>query len=467
MFEYGKSDTAESLEELLDCLEDVDVGNLDAFEPRQRITASDLSGVDTSDEGVRFSSRNSTRGIRTGDMGMTPAPAIESNAISVGTGTGNAQKMKPGDIVTQTDANTGETKQVTVMQNNTDGTMTVTDPATGEQKMVDPSFLQQKVSTKKPTKKALRQSLKKVFDDEDVSPTVRTGMAVTGEKSVKEKRVIARDEPMIGKDVGTNVPEEKPQDQQKTTEPGQEPEDAQQPEPNTGEYGDEEHGGKEFGNMYADPLKKVLLQPDVAVKIVQTMIDQGQLKPNLMVSLSAILPEGENLADAVWLKKNGWKLITKMANVIHADNSAYMCPGITDDIIAYEDGTMDREEIVPFFQRLIDCGLAWELQGSYGRMATNLIESGQCHQKSEGPNMLSNDTTQEPPVTKTPPVEASFHAEIRFNQDTEKFMVKDASGEKELTESETFKFMIKAGLTKDDTIDAIEDAVEGDTIVIE
>ena len=49
-----------------------------------------------------------------------------------------------------------------------------------------------------------------------------------------------------------------------------------------------------------------------------------------------------------------------------------------NDIIAYESGEMQDEEIIDFFQRLIDNGMAWTLQGHYGRMAMNLIEDGVC-----------------------------------------------------------------------------------------
>lgn len=50
---------------------------------------------------------------------------------------------------------------------------------------------------------------------------------------------------------------------------------------------------------------------------------------------------------------------------------------LVDKIIAYETGEMKTAgEIVAFFQELVDTGLAWRLQGSYGRMAKNLIEQG-------------------------------------------------------------------------------------------
>jgi hypothetical protein len=51
---------------------------------------------------------------------------------------------------------------------------------------------------------------------------------------------------------------------------------------------------------------------------------------------------------------------------------------ILDGIIAWEDGTMSDEEEVPFFQALINSGMAWTLQGMYGRRANELIKEGLC-----------------------------------------------------------------------------------------
>lgn len=49
---------------------------------------------------------------------------------------------------------------------------------------------------------------------------------------------------------------------------------------------------------------------------------------------------------------------------------------ITGAILEYEMGTLSQEGILTLFQRLVDTGLAWQLQGHYGRTAAALIEAG-------------------------------------------------------------------------------------------
>lgn len=50
-----------------------------------------------------------------------------------------------------------------------------------------------------------------------------------------------------------------------------------------------------------------------------------------------------------------------------------------DKIIAYENGDLDEIETIELFQELIDNGMAWALQGHYGRTAMHLIEAGLCN----------------------------------------------------------------------------------------
>lgn len=62
------------------------------------------------------------------------------------------------------------------------------------------------------------------------------------------------------------------------------------------------------------------------------------------------------------------------------------------DIMAYESGEMNEQEILDFFQYLVDTGLAWQLQGHYGRTATALIETGAINDKRNShDNAQDND----------------------------------------------------------------------------
>ena len=50
-------------------------------------------------------------------------------------------------------------------------------------------------------------------------------------------------------------------------------------------------------------------------------------------------------------------------------------------VMAYEDGELNEEETIELFQHLVDTGIAWELQGAYGRTAMALIEAGKVVRK--------------------------------------------------------------------------------------
>jgi hypothetical protein len=47
-----------------------------------------------------------------------------------------------------------------------------------------------------------------------------------------------------------------------------------------------------------------------------------------------------------------------------------------DAMIAFENGELDEDGVVELFQDLVDTGLAWRLQGFYGRTAAALIDAG-------------------------------------------------------------------------------------------
>lgn len=64
--------------------------------------------------------------------------------------------------------------------------------------------------------------------------------------------------------------------------------------------------------------------------------------------------------------------------------TAYDKSRLVDDMMAYECGDLDKDDTIGMFQYLIDSGMAWSLQGAYGRQAKAMIESGVCYSSWKG-----------------------------------------------------------------------------------
>lgn len=48
----------------------------------------------------------------------------------------------------------------------------------------------------------------------------------------------------------------------------------------------------------------------------------------------------------------------------------------TGHIIDFESGNLDTPDTIKLFQHLVDTGMAWTLQGFYGRIAAQMIDAG-------------------------------------------------------------------------------------------
>ncbi|WMI34791.1 hypothetical protein SEA_MARAV_69 [Streptomyces phage Marav] len=56
---------------------------------------------------------------------------------------------------------------------------------------------------------------------------------------------------------------------------------------------------------------------------------------------------------------------------------------IAIDLISYEQGELDARETVELFGLLVKSGMAWTLQGSYGRTANELVHAGYLTQDGD------------------------------------------------------------------------------------
>ena len=56
---------------------------------------------------------------------------------------------------------------------------------------------------------------------------------------------------------------------------------------------------------------------------------------------------------------------------------------LVNRMIQWENGEMTEEEVISLFQELVDNGMAWTLQGIYGKTANDLIGTGLVRRKEQ------------------------------------------------------------------------------------
>ncbi len=62
-------------------------------------------------------------------------------------------------------------------------------------------------------------------------------------------------------------------------------------------------------------------------------------------------------------------------------------PDLIHQMLTYEQGKMTHQQVVAFFQHLIDTGAIAHLQGHYRRSAQRLIAAGHCRPRQEPPSV--------------------------------------------------------------------------------
>lgn len=56
---------------------------------------------------------------------------------------------------------------------------------------------------------------------------------------------------------------------------------------------------------------------------------------------------------------------------------------VMSGILDYEMGILEEEDTITLFQHLVDTGMAWQLQGHYGRTAQHMIDAGIINAKED------------------------------------------------------------------------------------
>lgn len=75
----------------------------------------------------------------------------------------------------------------------------------------------------------------------------------------------------------------------------------------------------EYGNIYEQYLTDMLTKPEVATTIIKKMLEEGKVKPEMIVRLDSYIPEDGNI-DENWVKKNGMTLLDDFVKLTGVHN---------------------------------------------------------------------------------------------------------------------------------------------------
>lgn len=79
------------------------------------------------------------------------------------------------------------------------------------------------------------------------------------------------------------------------------------------------------------------------------------------------------------------------------DSGTVGMANLLSTIMSYEQGDLDDETTIDLFRFLVDTGMAWKLQGHYGRTAAAMIEDGVISPPSPFQVVAGNLATGEEP----------------------------------------------------------------------
>lgn len=97
---------------------------------------------------------------------------------------------------------------------------------------------------------------------------------------------------------------------------------------------------------------------------------------------AGVIPKDGPMGEAIAALKKASEAKKALLSSKSKNSGPLYPPDVLDQVMRYENGELDQEQVIALFQGLINTGLAWQLQGHYGRTAANFIRAGLCTDKA-------------------------------------------------------------------------------------